>query len=171
MTPALWTRLDIWARRLIPAGLSVIFVLVAVVPFPIPGYAAIVPMFVLASVFFWAIHHPGLLPPVVVFVIGLVQDILSGALVGSGAVVLLLAYGVIVSQRGVFLNKSFLVVWFGFMVVALGAGTLHWLFASAFSGQLISPGTALFQVLMTMVIYPLLTWILHGVHRLLPQEA
>jgi rod shape-determining protein MreD len=112
-----------------------------------------------------------LLPPVVVFTIGLLQDILSGALVGSGAVVLLLVYGVIVSQRIVFLNKSFLVVWFGFMMVALGAGALSWLFASAFSGRLISPGAALFQVLVTMAIYPLLTWILHGVHRLLPQEA
>lgn len=164
-------RLDIWARRLLPAGLSLFLVLVSVVPFPIPGYAAIVPMLVLASVFFWAIHHPGLLPPAVVFVIGLVQDILSGALVGTGAVVFLLAYGVVVSQRAVFLNKSFLVVWFGFMVVALGAGALFWLFAVAFSSRFISPGTALFQVLMTMLVYPLLTWILHGVQRLLPREA
>jgi rod shape-determining protein MreD len=171
VTAALWARLDLWARRLIPAGLSVIFVLVAVVPFPIPGYSTIVPMLFLASVFFWAIHHPGLLPPVVVFIIGLVQDILTGALVGSGAVVLLLVYGVVVSQRIVFLNKSFLVVWWGFMMVALGAGALFWLFASAFAGRLVPPGAALFQVLVTMTIYPLLTWILHGVHRLLPQEA
>ncbi|MCZ6448291.1 MAG: rod shape-determining protein MreD [Alphaproteobacteria bacterium] len=171
MTAALWNRLDVWARRLIPAGLSVVFVLVTVVPFALPGYAAIVPMLVLASVFFWAIHHPGLLPPVAVFAIGLVQDILTGALVGSGAVVLLLVYGVIVSQRIFFRNKSFLVVWWGFMVVALGAGALNWLFASAFAGQLILPRAAAFQVLVTVAIYPLLTWILHGVHRLLPQEA
>ena len=171
MTAALWHRLDLWARRLIPAGLCVVFVLVTVVPFPIPGYAAIVPMAVLASVFFWAIHHPGLLPPVVVFAIGLVQDILTGALVGSGAVVLLLVYGVIVSQRIFFRNKSFLVVWSGFMMVALGAGALNWLFAATFAGQLISARAPAFQVLVTIAVYPLLTWILHGVHRLLPQEA
>lgn len=171
MTAAILTRLDLWARRLIPAGLSVIFVLVTVVPLPIPGYATIVPMLVLASVFFWAIHHPGLLPPVVVFAIGLLQDILSGALMGSSTVVFLLVYGVIVSQRTVFLNKSFLVVWFGFMMVTLGAGTLSWCFASAFSGQLISSQAMLFKVLVTMAIYPLLTWVFHGVHKLLPQEA
>ncbi len=171
MKAAFWNRLDVWARRLIPAGLSVGFVLVTVVPFPIPGYAAIVPMLALASVFFWAIHHPGLLPPVVVFAIGLVQDILTGALVGSGAVVLLLVYGVIVSQRIFFRNKSFLVVWLAFIMVALGAGALNWLFASAFSGQLISAWAALFQVLVTIALYPVLTWILHGVQRLLPQEA
>ena len=171
MTAALWNRLDVWARRLIPAGLSVVLVLVTVVPFPIPGYGAMVPMLALASIFFWAIHRPGLLPPVVVFVIGLVQDILTGALVGSGAVVLLLVYGLIVSQRIVFRNKSFLVVWWGFMMVAFGAGALNWLFASAFAGQLIFPGAALFQVLVTIAIYPLLTSILHRVHRLLPQVA
>ena len=171
MTAALWNRLDLWARRLIPAGLSVVFVLVTVVPFPIPGYAAIVPMLALAAVFFWAIHHPGLLPPVVVFAIGLVQDILTGALVGSGAVVLLLVYAVIVSQRMFFRNKSFLVVWLGFVVVALGAGALNWLFAATFAGQLISAGAPAFQVLVTIAVYPLLTWILHGVYRLLPREA
>lgn len=171
MTSALWMRLDIWARRLIPAGLSVIFVLVEVLPLPVPGYAAIVPMLLLASVFFWAIHHPGLLPPAVVFIIGLVEDILSGALIGSGAVILLLVYSVIVSQRIVFLNKSFLVVWFGFLVVAFAAGLMHWAFASAFSGRLLWAGTALFRVLITIAVYPLLTWILHGAQRLLPQEA
>ncbi|MDX1483915.1 MAG: rod shape-determining protein MreD [Alphaproteobacteria bacterium] len=167
----LWNRLDIWARRLIPAGLSVVLVLVTVIPFPIPGYGAIVPMLALASVFFWAIHHPGLLPPVVVFAIGLLQDILTGALIGSGAVVLLLAYGVVVSQRIFFRNKSFLVVWLGFMFVAAGAGAAGWLLAVGFSGRLIAADAALFQVVVTIAVYPLLTWILHGVHRLLPQEA
>jgi rod shape-determining protein MreD len=156
---------------LIPAGLSVLLVLVTVVPFPIPGYAAIVPMAVLASVFFWAIHHPSFLPPVVVFIIGLVQDILTGALLGSGAVVLLLVYGVIVSQRGFFHNKSFMVVWLSFAMVVPVAGALMWLFASVFAGQLILPQALGFQVLATITIYPILTWMFHGVHRLLPQEA
>jgi len=171
VSAALWHRLDVWARRLMPVGLSVVFVLVTVVPFPIPGYAAMVPMLALASVFFWAIHRPGLLPPVVVFAIGLVQDILTGALVGSGTVVLLLVYGVVVSQRIFFRDKSFPVVWLGFTMVALGAGALNWLFASAFAGQVIPSGAALFQVLVTIAIYPSLAWILHRVHRLLPQRA
>lgn len=167
----LWHWLDLWAWRLVPVGLCIVFMLVTVVPVPIAGYGAIVPMLALASVFFWAIHHPRLLPPAVVFAIGIVQDILTGALVGSGAVVLLLVYCVVVSQRIIFYNKSFLMVWWGFMVVAMGAGILTWALASVFGGYLILPRAAVFQVLLTIVLYPLLTWILHGVHRLLPAEA
>jgi len=90
---ALWHRLDVFARRLIPAALSFVLVLLTVVPLPFPGYGTIVPMLALGSVFFWAVHYPSLLPPVAVFAIGLVQDVLTGALFGAGAVVLLLAYG------------------------------------------------------------------------------
>jgi rod shape-determining protein MreD len=168
---AFWHWLDFWARRLIPAGLGIVFVLAMVVPVPVAGYSAVVPMLALASVFFWAIHHPRLLPPAVVFAIGLLQDILTGALVGSGAVVLLLVYWIVVDQRILFYNKSFLMVWWGFLVVAIGAGFLTWAFASIFGGQLLPYSAAVFQVLATVALYPLLTWILHGVHRLLPAET
>lgn len=168
---ALWRGLDLWARRLVPAGLSIACVLVSVVPVPAPGFGAIAPMLALASVFFWAIHHPALLPPVVVFAIGLFYDIVTSGLMGAHAVVLLLVYGAVVHQRIFFRNKSFLVVWWGFMMVVAGAGALTWVLASLFSGQLLPAGAALFQGLMTFALYPLLTWIFHGAHRLLPQEA
>lgn len=171
MMAALLHQLDLWARRMIPAGLSIAFVLFAVMPLPIPGYSAIVPMLALASVFFWAVHYPSLLPPVAVFTIGLVQDVLTGALLGSGAVVLLLAYGAVIRQRVFFRNKSFLVIWWSFMIVALGAGMLAWVLASLFDGRLVPAGAALTQVLLTIAVYPLLTGILHGVHKFLPREA
>jgi len=167
---ALWHRLDVFARRLIPAALSFVLVLLTVVPLPFPGYGTIVPMLALGSVFFWAVHYPSLLPPAAVFAIGLVQDVLTGALFGSGAVVLLLAYGAVVYQRIFFRNKSFLVIWWSFMIVAMGAGALAWVLASLFSGQVIPPAPALYQVLVTIAIYPLLTGVLHGVHKFLPRE-
>lgn len=168
---ALWHWLDFWARRLIPAGLGIVSVLVMVVPVPITGYSTVVPMLALASVFFWAVHHPRLMPPALVFFIGILQDILTGALVGTGAVVLLLVYWVVVDQRIIFYNKSFLMVWWGFMVVAMSVGFLTWTLASTFGGHLFPPGAVIFQVLATVALYPLLTWIHHGVHRLLPAEA
>lgn len=167
---ALWHRLDVFARRLIPATLSFVLVLVTVLPLPLPGYGTIVPMLALCSVFFWAVHYPSLLPPAVVFAIGLFQDVLTGALVGSGVVVLLLAYGAVIRQRVFFRNKSFLVIWWSFMIVALGAGALAWILASLFSGRIIPPAPAFYQVLVTIAVYPLLTGILHGVHKFLPRE-
>jgi rod shape-determining protein MreD len=167
---ALWHRLDVFARRLIPAVLSFVLVLLAVIPWPCPGYGTIVPMLALCSVFFWAVHYPSLLPPVAVFAIGLLQDVLTGALFGSGAVILLLAYGAVVYQRIFFRNKSFLVIWWSFMIVAFGVGALSWMLASLFSGRMIPPEPALYQVLVTIAVYPLLTGVLHWVHKFLPKE-
>lgn len=171
MKGGLWHQLDIWARRCVPAAFCLVFVLLSVLPIPIPGYSSIVPMLTLAAVFFWAVHHPGLLPPVVVFVIGLVLDILSGAPTGLGAVVLLVSYGVTVSQRRFFHNRSFLQVWTGFALVALAAAAISWLLAMAAGGIFTPPRAAIFQYMLTLAVYPLVTWVLHGAHRLVPAEA
>lgn len=166
-----WQRLDLWARRTLPAGLSLVLVILAAVPLPVPGYSSIVPMLALASVFFWAVHHPRLLPPAVVFAVGLVQDALTGAPMGLGAVVLLAVYGVTVSQRRYFHNRSFIQVWVGFMVVAVAAAALGWLLTVIMVGAFAPPRAAIFQYFLTIALYPLVTWLLHGAQRLMPTEA
>lgn len=171
MTRTVWAYLDLWARRMIPFFLALFLVLVMVLPLPIPGHSAITPMLALAAVFFWAIHHPRLLPAWAVFVLGVIQDILTGALLGTGTVVLLLAYGAVLTQRRFFHNKSFLVVWWGFAMVTMAATILSWAIASVFAGQLIGAEAAVFQMASTIAIYPVLTWIFHLAQRLLPAEA
>jgi hypothetical protein len=52
----------------------------------------------------------------------------------------------------------------------MGVGALSWMLASLFSGGLIPPAPALYQVLVTIAVYPLLTGVLHGVHKFLPRE-
>ena len=145
--------------------------LLAVLPVPVPGYSSIVPMLALASVFFWAVHHPRLLPPVVVFAIGLIQDTLSGASMGSGAVVLLATYGVTVSQRRFFNNRTFIQVWVGFVIVAFAAAVLSWVVAMIAGGAFVPPRAAAFQYLLTIAVYPLVTWVLHGAQHLVPAEG
>jgi rod shape-determining protein MreD len=122
-------------------------------------------------VFFWAAHHPRLLPPYVVFAVGLVQDALTGAPMGAGAVVLLAAYGVTVSQRRYFHNRSFVQVWAGFAVVSLAVVVLGWVLAMIHGGGFAPPRAAAFQYLLTLAIYPLVTWVLHGAQRLVPAES
>jgi rod shape-determining protein MreD len=170
VTSGFWQRLDIWARRFLPAGLSLLFVLVTVVPVPMPGYASLVPMLTLAAVFFWAVHDPRLLPPIVIFAIGLIQDSLSGAPMGTGTVVLLAVYGITVAQRRTFRNRSFIQVWAGFTMVAATAVVLQWLLTVAVDGAFAPPRVLLFQSILTIAVYPLVTWVLHLAQRLLPAE-
>ena len=99
------------------------------------------------------------MPAWAVFVLGLLEDILTGAPVGVYTVVLLLVYGIMRDQRRPFLGKPFPVMWFGFVVVAPSAFFAHWLFASLLAGRPIPPETSIVHLLLTVVLYPWLTWL------------
>lgn len=165
---ALWLRFDRFGRNLVPLTATLCLVLLGAVPLPIPGYAVVVPLFSLCAVYFWAINRPQALPPVVVFALGLIEDVLAGTSLGLHAVMLLLAYGMVISQRRFFIGKSFGVIWWGFMLVALIAIVTAWLLASIASGTVIRPGSAGFQFLLTLALYPVTALVLTGTQRLMP---
>ena len=165
MITAITLQLDRAARRLFPFAFSVLLVVLSVVPLPVPGYGLVVPSFGLMAVYYWAVHRPDLLPAPAVFVLGLLEDILSGAPTGLNTLVLLLVYGVMRNQRRPFLGKPFAVMWFGFLVVAPAAIFAEWLFSSALAGRLIPAQTASVQLLLTVALYPWLTWLLAAGQR------
>lgn len=156
MTSEIFGRIDLWARNLTPFALTLLLVLLSVVPLPIRGYAQVSPALVLAAVYFWSIHRPDLLPAPAVFAAGLTFDLLSGAPVGMTALVLLLTHSVVVSQRRFFLGKSFLVAWWGFMMVAVAAMAAVWILAMIMQGQLLDPLPTVFRYLLTLCLYPAL---------------
>lgn len=164
-----WTKLDNFARSLAPGLITLVLILLSVMPTKIPGWSHIAPAFVLMSVYYWAIYRPDLLPAIAVFALGLIEDVLSGAPIGVHAFSLLLAYGLVVSQRRFFHGKSFGVVWWGFMLVAAGVMTVEWLLMSALKGAPIDPRPALFSLMLTAVIYPAVAACFIAAHRILPQ--
>ena len=167
----LWQRLDRFGRNLVPLAFTLALVILGAVPLPVAGYASVVPLFSLCAVFFWAIYRPHLLPPWLVFCIGLVQDALAGTPFGLNAIMLLLVYGMVANQRRFFLGKPFTLVWWGFMLIALIAIVVAWLLASIAFGVIIRPWPATFQFLLTLALYPLAALLLTGAQRLLPQPA
>ncbi len=171
MKSAVWQRLDLVARMLTPSLIAVALVIVSVVPLHIPGYSAVIPSLALMAVYYWALHRPDLLPAAAVFLVGLLHDILTGGPMGIQALILLVAYWVTGSQRRLFLEKSFLVVWWGFMMLAAGAAIMQWILMSLSFGALIIPRPAVFAYLMTVAIYPLFAWAFVRAQRTLPRVA
>ncbi len=169
MRAGLWHSLDVAARKLTPFLVTVALVVVSFVPLRLPGYAAVAPSFALMSVYYWALHRPELLPGPAVFVIGVLQDVFSGTPIGVNAFMLLAVYGIAVSQRRFFHGKSFLVVWWGFMIVAGAVALVEWIVMSLLLGTLVAPEPAAFEGLMTIALYPLLGWVFVQVHRTLPR--
>ena len=159
MTPGPWQRMDLLARQLTPTMLTLALVMVNVVPLHIPEFSRVAPLLPLMAVYHWAIFRPRLLPAYVVFLIGLLQDILTGAPIGVNALVFLAVYGVVLSQKRFFLGKSFFILWVGFSIVAAGASVLSWFAVSVFNLALVEPRTVFFQYLMTLGFFPAIAWL------------
>ena len=160
MKPSLWQRLDVLARKLTPFGLTMALVVLSVVPTHLPGFARIAPMLGLMAIYHWAIYRPDLMPAYAVFLLGLLQDILSGTPIGVNVVVFLTVYGVVLTQRRFFVGKSFVIGWLGFALVAAGAAVEGWILVSAFHATVIDPRALVYHYLVTLSCFPLLAWVL-----------
>ncbi len=158
MKPFLWLRMDGFARRLTPFGITLILVIVNLVPLHVPGFVRVAPILPLMAIYHWAVHKPELMPAYAVFLIGFLQDLLTGAPVGLNTMVYLIAYGTVMSQRRFLAGKSFAVIWLGFALVTLGAAAMGWLFGSILTVSLIDPKGLLFQSLLTLGLFPVLAW-------------
>ena len=75
--PTLGRRLDVTARATLSRRCTVLLMLLTQAPFGIAGQAALLPAVTLACVCFWSLFRPAAMPPPVVFVIGLLFDLLG----------------------------------------------------------------------------------------------
>ena len=150
---------------LVPGLVTLALVLVTQLPYGIPYFAPVTPVFTLMAVFYWGVYRPETLPPPAVFAVGLVQDALGGGPMGMVALMLLAAYGIGVSQRRFFLGKGFGVEWGGFAVIAVGVALAAWLVASLYFVTILDPRPFAVQGLLTAAFYPCVTWLFVRVQR------
>jgi rod shape-determining protein MreD len=143
-------------RSVVPGLQCLLLLFLSVLPTGIPYFSTVTPMLVLIGVYYWSLYRPDLMPMPLVFVLGVLLDILGGGPLGLMALLLVLVHGICVSQRQVLANKSFYVGWFGFTIVAVGANLIGWIIACAYFQALLSPVPVLIQTIVTITIYPLL---------------
>jgi len=161
---------DAVARNLIPLLFAIGFVVLGTLPYQIPLLGPVFPAMTLVVVYFWSIYRPELLPPAAVFLLGFFQDVLSGAPLGLSSFVLLLVHWVVVHQRRVFIGKAFWISWAGFGLVAIGAAFVSWSIASIFHGTFVAPGAIFTQLLLTIAIYPGISWVFSAAEKIIPHH-
>jgi len=154
-----------------PALLGIFGVIILALPIRLFEGAIPTPIIPLVIVFFWSIYGPNYMPALSVFLIGLLQDFLTGGPLGLWAGVYLVAQFVVMSQRSYFMGREQKVVWLGFALVAAGASVILWLVMSLMSGVLLPAGALLFQMLATVMIYPLFGVAFGELHRRVLVEA
>ena len=153
---SLGRRLDAAARVSFPAGLTILLLLLTEAPLGITGQAALQPALALSCVWFWSLHQPQFMPPVVVFVIGLLLDLVAYLPFGVGTLTLLSCHGIAIALRRFLLPRGFAVVWLAFIPIATGAALLMWLLVMALLFRFLSPAPLFFQAVLTIALYPAL---------------
>ena len=159
MKTGLWYRFEMAVRGLTPFILTLSLAMLTVVPLRIPDFAPVTPMLTVIAVYYWSIYRPDLLPMAAVFAVCVFQDALAGMPLGLSALVLITVQYTVIAQRRFFHSKTFLVEWWGFMLVAPGAAFAGWLLASLYFGALVSPRPLGFQLLLSVALYPCLAWL------------
>jgi rod shape-determining protein MreD len=158
-------QLDRQGRNLAPGSLTLIFILLGMVPVPLPGWEAIAPQLSLVSVYYWAIHRPDLLPPWLAFLFGVLADLTSGALPGLTAVGFLIVHAAVLSQRRILSRGNFLILWAGFAGVALLVALASYVLVSAINVVLLPLNPVLLQAVLTTAAFPMVAAACLQLHR------
>jgi rod shape-determining protein MreD len=161
------------ARRSFPAAIAALLLLVTSAPLGLPGQPELQATIALSCVFFWSLFRPASMPPPVVFMLGLLTDLLGYAPPGVGVLTLLLAHGLALRWRRFLTRMGFMLVWLSFVGVASGAASMQWALTSLLTFRLLPPGAAFFQSALGAGIYPLLAVMFTHAHQTLaePEHA
>jgi rod shape-determining protein MreD len=153
--------------KLVPAAFTLVLAILSVIPLGIPGYAQVTPNFVLMSIYYWTIYRPDHLPYLVVFLIGLLVDLLTFGPPGATPFALLIVRATVLSQRKFFVGKNFPIVWWGFTIATVAVTVLIWGIGGLYSGRVLDPRSFIFQGVLTAAFYPVLSWGFSRVQRVM----
>ena len=148
-----------------PTVTTAALLLVLAAPLGLPGQAQWQQAGALCCVFFWGLFRPASMPPLAVFLLGVLADLLAYAPAGVTVLAWLLAYGLAMRWRRGLTRLGFLLVWFAFVAVAVGAAALEWAATSLLSFQFLPMGDALLEAGIAIGLYPLLAIGLTRAHQ------
>jgi rod shape-determining protein MreD len=158
-------RLDIAWRHAFPGVTSALSMLLSIAHFGLWGQAALLPTVALTCVWFWSLFRPAAMSPPVVFVIGLLLDLIGYLPLGVGPVTMLTTHGVAQRLRGLLLRQGFTLIWLIFTAVACGIAALNWALVSLLTFSLEPSGPMLFQAGLAVAMYPAVAIPLFLAHR------
>jgi rod shape-determining protein MreD len=157
--------------HLLPVATTLFAMLLSIQPVHIPGYAAVTPAFTLMAAYHWTIYRPDLLPALALFVIGTLQDLLTGGPTGVTALILLLAYSIVLTHRRHFVNRPFAFVWAGFTLLSSGAMLFLWALHSLLAAEFLDLRGTVFRGVLTVAAFPVASFLLGRTQRALMGEG
>ena len=171
--PTLLRRLDEASRAVVPAAASALLLVLLAAPLGLPWQAQLEGGAALACVFHWSLARPAWMPPPVVFLLGVLADLLGVAPPGVSVLALLVAHGLAVRWRPALAQAGPLPAWLAFAAVAALTAALDWALSSLLTARVLPADAALLRFALTVALYPALAVLLGLVHRALagPEAA
>lgn len=147
-------------QRILPLATSILLLMISYIPLDFSLFNNIRPAIGIICVYFWVIHRPDLFNLWSVYLLGLVDDIISASPFGSNIVALLVLY-VLINNSSRFINaKPFIVTWYWFALLSLVTMLARWLLVSVYYSQFLPLTILSFSYLCTAAAYPLVSLLL-----------
>ncbi len=127
-------------------------------PTRLPQGPDLLPLLPLMTLYIWSCRRPDFVSPAVIFLVGLLQDLLIGGPMGVWAFSYLVAFGVArhrdVDAQGLDPGPATV----RFAALAAIAFLVAWLTASAALGALVGGGPLLAEAVFTILVFPVFAW-------------
>lgn len=140
-------------------------VAIANLPVSLVGGIAPPPLLALMPVYFWCLVRPDLMPPVLAFTIGVLEDLVSGGPPGVWAASFVAAYALIDRQRDTFAGLSGVGAILGFAVAMLTASGTAYVIVSIYFGHMPPVAPLIVEIAMSVLFYIPVVMILGVLHR------
>lgn len=147
-------------QRFLPQISSLLLLFLSYIPADFGLLSNIRPAMGMICAYFWMLHRSDLFNLWSVYLLGVVDDIVTSAPLGSNVFSLLVLYVLINNMSRFFNAKPFAVTWYGFMLLALLSMFARWLLVSVYYKQFLPVDLAFFSYLVTVAAYPLISLLL-----------
>ena len=152
---------------LVPPVTLLVLMLVSVVPLSFIHQMRSAPFIVIMAIYFWSIHKPEALPLLLLFTLGMVNDLLAGdPLVGMSALIFVGVGWGIGRRTSFFRAQNFLTLWFGFSLIAVVIIIVQTLLSLVFLSSSPPLAACLMSLALNVMLYPFVAGALHIVARL-----
>lgn len=118
------------------------------------SFLSVEPLFLFPLIYRWSIYRPEYLSVSMLFVLGVLSDVMSGVFVGQTSLVLLMLYALTLVQRHHVRGATFSVIWFGFGCYMVMVSLLEWSIASIVFGYMVPAWDLSVQHLLVATLYP-----------------
>jgi len=161
-------KIDWLWRIMLAQGFIILTLLLSLASFSIPYTDSIRPFFILIPIYYWVIYRPSLVSPLLLFIYGLIIDLISGFPLGLNAGLFVAVYWVIKSQRLFLMGQPYPVFWTGFGLVSSSVFLVQWLVFSFKNMQAMPIIENVASNIITIILFPIMALVLAYIQKILP---